>query len=63
MARSLDEMVPAESDVRVFGEVMERLDLSGLECGYEEVGRPAYSPRVLAQLLVYAYSKGVRSSR
>ena len=63
MARSLDELVPAESDVRAFREVMERLDFRLLEMSYSEVGRPAYPPRVLAQLMVYAYSKGVRSSR
>ncbi|MGC8863832.1 MAG: transposase, partial [Armatimonadota bacterium] len=60
---SLDEMVPEGSDVRVLSEVMDHLDWSALEkqsCG---PGRPAYPPRVMAKILVYAYSKGMRSSR
>lgn len=62
-ARSLDELVPADCDVRVFSQMMDRLDWSTLESGYARLGRPAYDPRVLAKLLVFAYAHGVRSSR
>ena len=47
-ARSLDELVPADCDVRVFSQMMDRLDWSTLESGYARLGRPAYDPRVLA---------------
>ena len=33
-ARSLDELVPADCDVRVFSQMMDRLDWSTLESGY-----------------------------
>ena len=60
---SLDDLVSADSEVRLVDSAMECLDWSQLESSYSNRGRPAYSPRVLAKVLVYAYSKGVRSSR
>ena len=60
---SVDEAVPADSDVRALSEVMDNLDWARVESGYFETGCPAYPPRVLAKILAYAYSKGVRSSR
>lgn len=62
-AVSVDESVPLDADVRVISEVMDQLDWSGLEASYSNVGCPAYPPDVLTKILVYAYSKGVRSSR
>ena len=63
VAPSLDEMVGLDSDVRALSEAMDRLDWSAMEGTYSETGCPAYPPRVMTKLLVYAYSKGVRSSR
>jgi transposase len=45
-------------------DVIEGLDTSALEClGKPGKGRPGYDPRMLATLLVYAYTQGLRSSR
>ena len=63
VAPSLDEMVGLDSDVRALSEAMDRLDWSAMEGTYSETGCPAYPPCVMTKLLVYAYSKGVRSSR
>lgn len=60
---SVDESIPADCDVRAISEAMDLLDWSGFECGYSEEGCPAYPPKVLAKILVYGYSKGIRSSR
>ena len=60
---SVDEAVPRNCDVRILGEVMDLLDWSEFEAGYSETGCPAYPPQVLAKVLVYGYSKGMRSSR
>lgn len=60
---SLDEMLPSDCDVRLLGQVMDKLDWSRLEKSYAKTGRPAYPPRALGKILVYAYAKGVRSSR
>ena len=62
-ATSVDDAIPADAEVRVLSEVMENLDWSELESSYSDVGCPAYPPRVLGKVLVYAYSNGVRSSR
>lgn len=62
-ATSVDDAVPGDSDVRVLNEVMDQLDWSGLEASYSGIGCPPYPPDVLTKVLVYAYSKGVRSSR
>jgi transposase len=60
---SVEESVPRDSDVRVLGEAMDLLDWSVFEAGYSETGCPPYPPKVLAKVLVYGYSKGIRSSR
>jgi transposase len=60
---SVDESVPDDCDVRILNEVMESLDWRELESSYSEIGCPPYPPRVLAKILAYAYSRGVRSSR
>ena len=60
---SVEESVPKDCDVRILGEAMDLLDWSGFEAGYSETGCPAYPPKVLAKILVYGYSKGIRSSR
>lgn len=44
-------------------EVVERLDLSAFEQGYEEEGRPAYAPALLVKVWLYAYALGVTSCR
>ena len=60
---SVEEAVPRGCDVRILGEAMDLLDWSAFEAGYSETGCPAYPPKVLTKILVYGYSKGIRSSR
>lgn len=60
---SVEESIPQDCDVRALCEAMDLLDKSVLESGYFETGCPAYPPMVLAKILVYGYSKGIRSSR
>lgn len=62
-ATTIDDAISAGADVRVLCEAMDQLDWSGLEASYSSLGCPAYPPDVLTKILVYAYSKGVRSSR
>lgn len=42
-----------------------KFDLSGLEARYEndETGAPAYDPSILLKIILYAYSRGIASSR
>jgi transposase len=60
---SIEEALPADCDVRLLGEAMDALDWRKFEASYAETGCPAYPPKVLCKLLVYGYSKGLRSSR
>jgi len=62
-ASSVDEAVPADSDVRGFRDVMECLDYSNLISKCSSTGRPPYHPEVMVKILGYAYSKGIRGSR
>ena len=41
------------------------VDTAGFDAGYsnEETGRPAYDPKALLKIILYAYSKGILSSR
>jgi transposase len=62
-ASSVDEALPADSDVRIFRDMMDCLDYSGLISKCSSTGRPPYHPEIMAKILGYAYSKGIRSSR
>jgi len=44
---------------------IEEIDLSGFDARYrnDETGAPAYDPRVLLKIILFAYSRGVVSSR
>jgi len=46
-------------------EVVNEMDLSEIFAHYEkeERGQPPYNPRMMTKILLYAYCKGVRSSR
>jgi transposase len=59
------DWLPAGHLVWAVCEAVERLDLSSFEAAYRDdgQGRPAYEPRLMATLLLYAYAVGERSSR
>jgi transposase len=63
ISQSVDESLPADSDVRGFDDVMECLDYSAVESKCCDRGCPPYPPNVMVKILGYAYSKGIRSSR
>ena len=60
---TLDQTIPQDAPVRLFDMVLGMHDWSDWESQYYREGRPAYPPEAMAKLLVYAYSKGMRSSR
>jgi transposase len=59
------EWLPPDHLVWAVCEAVERLDFSRFEAEYRDdgQGRPAYDPRLMATLLLYAYAVGERSSR
>jgi transposase len=62
---SLRDWLPEDHLAYFVSDVVEQLDLSAIESGYEEEerGQPPYHPRVMTKLLLYGYCVGVFSSR
>ena len=60
---SVEDALPGNDDVRAFSDVMDHLDYSKLESRCADLGCPPYPPKVMAKILGYAYSQGLRSSR
>ena len=63
-APTLDDMIAADHPVRLFDELLSAMDWSAWERHYVQVhGQPAIHPRVVASVLLYGMSQGLRSSR
>jgi transposase len=65
MPPSLRDWVREDHLVWTILEAVEGMDLSGFYADYraDGHGRPAYDPRMMVALLLYAYARGNRSSR
>src|ERR1035441_10468280 len=66
-AVDVEKLIEPEHAARAIWELVGRLDLSAFRAEIEvvegEAGRPAYDPRLLISLWIYAYSEGVSSAR
>jgi transposase len=62
---SLREWLPDDHLSYFVSDVVDQLDLSGIESVYEEEdrGQPPYHPRMMTKILLYGYCVGVFSSR
>jgi transposase len=47
----------------LFADLFQQLDTATIESGYSVKGQNAYHPRLIVAILIYAYSRGVFSSR
>ena len=59
----LEELIPADHVARVVNKVVDLLDIRGLTSQEKIEGRPAYHPRMMLKILIYAYSQKMPSSR
>ncbi len=59
----LSDMIPEGHLARVVDEVVESLDLKTLKALYPGGGAPAYDPRMMLKVVIFAYASGVYSSR
>ena len=59
----LEELIPADHVARVVNKVVDLLDIRELTSQEKIEGRPAYHPRMMLKVLIYAYSQKVCSSR
>lgn len=62
-ATTVGDRVPPDAPVRVFHELVAALDHTAWVAPYPGGGAPAYHPVMLAEVLLFAYNQGVRSSR
>lgn len=59
---SLNEWVRSDHPIRVFSEIIDRIDTDHFREPKEE-GRPAYNPKIMIKALLWGYAQGIRSSR
>jgi len=63
----LEKLIPEDHKVRFFWEICEKINLTKIYEKYkiteESNGRPAYDPRMMLCLLIYAAEEGITSSR
>src|SRR6184192_4471470 len=66
-AVDVEQLIGEDHLVRAIWDLVGRLHLDGfyqgIDCSEEEGGRPAYDPRLLISLWIYAYSQGMGSAR
>jgi transposase len=60
---NLEELIPAGHLVRVVNRVMDEIDIEAWLDKYEGGGTSAYHLRMMLQILVYAYTQRIYSSR
>jgi transposase len=59
------QIIPGTFEYTLSYIIDKETDLSVFDCNYknDEVGRPAWDPAIILKIILYAYSKGITSSR
>lgn len=57
------DLLPQDHDCYLYASLFEQLDTSSVESLYSAIGQRAYHPKQIISILIYAYSRGVLSSR
>ena len=57
------DLLPQDHECYLYAELFEELDTASVESLYSIKGQHAYHPRLIVSILIYAYSRGVFSSR
>jgi len=60
---SLDSKIPADSQVRLLSQIVDKLDISAVIDTYEGGGTSAYHPRMLLKVVLFAYLSNIYSCR
>lgn len=58
----LDEWIDEDHPARIFSELIDHIDLSGL-CEIKATGCPRFPPDMMTKVLLWGYATGVRASR
>jgi len=57
------DLLNKDHECYLYEDIFQQLDTSELESNYSELGQRAYHPKLIVSILIYAYSRGVFSSR
>jgi transposase len=57
------DLLNADHECYLYELIFQQLDTSEVESHYSELGQHAYHPKLIVAILIYAYSRGVFSSR
>ena len=57
------DLLPNEHECYLYQDLFQQVDTTTLEKDYSYIGQNAYHPRLIVSILIYAYSRGVFSSR
>jgi transposase len=57
------DLLPKEHECYLFHDLFQQLDTTALENNYSHKGQNAYHPKQIVSILIYAYNRGVFSSR
>ena len=60
---SVDKWVPVNHMVRFIWDIVKQMNLTSFYFSYGAEGRPPYDPAMMLAVLIYAYCRGMRSSR
>ena len=64
LAKNPRDWIPRDHFVFFIEDTVQKLDLSAIYASYKDgVGAPPYDPRMMTSILIYGYSRGIRSSR
>ena len=57
------DLLPKDHESYIYADIFSQLDTSSVEKKYKPTGQNAYHPKLIISILIYAYSRGVFSSR
>jgi len=57
------DLLPKDHDCFIYEDIFSQIDTKAIEQKYSMLGRHAYHPKLNVAILIYAYSRGVYSSR
>ena len=57
------DLLPDDHECFVYRDLFDQLDTAAIEKLYSDKGQHAYHPKLIVSILIYAYSRGVFSSR
>jgi len=63
LPKSIQDYIPENHIARFMSRIIDHMDITAIIMSYDHRGAPAYHPRVMLKVLVYAYLIGMRSSR